>query len=94
MWLLLCFFFISLSPVFFPPLVYSVLFVNSHSVLLLITCYLSHHILVAQCFLPVYLPLSLSPISVYRYLFPPPTVFFSVVKDILDCLISQSIEAG
>lgn len=38
---------------FTSALVYSVLFVNSHSVPLLISCYLSHHISVAQCSPPV-----------------------------------------
>ena len=56
-WLLLGFFLsLSLGSFFFlfsSALVYSVLFVNSHSVPLLISCYLSHHISVAQCSLPV-----------------------------------------
>ncbi len=85
-WLLLCFF-ISLSRgffSFFSPLLYSVLFVNSHSVLLLISCYLSHHILVAQCSplvcsLSVYLSVCLSAwLCVSLYLLSPSHSFFQL----------------
>lgn len=80
-------------------LVYAAVFVNSNSVLLLISFWLSHHILVAPCSPSVCsLNVSLcqsvfSPVCVYLAL-PPTHSFFPAVKDAADCLISPTIEAS
>lgn len=81
-WLLLCYS-ISLSFVlFYPPLVYRVLFVKHILCFFLISPYLSHHTMVLSvlCLSSICLSFCVS-----LYLFSASHMFFSVAKEAVDC---------